>query len=215
MKPLFLLLWILVYCGKGIGQPQFSIITGVRTGLPASPYGAFINRSRADEFYFSMVRYGSQFCVGIQVEVPLREPFFVEAGLRHTQGTAFYRAKYTYASGFPNYIPHDMAERMQAIASVLNMGARLGNIIVHSGFSITQPFHVTNEFALMHGFHEEATPPIVGWQMGIGLCPNRFSIRLEAGSMLSRVCRGRYIGDQSLELKHTAPHFSCMVGYRL
>lgn len=190
---------------------DFKLSASPGSNLKSAP--ALINRSNpSEEFQFNMVKAETQLFAGIAAHVPLQAPFFLEGGVSYTKSKSVYHINYSYPELGPKSQFMNGSETM--ILLPVNIGARLGNFEVTSGFTAIQSLKVDSELAHLNGFKNEAKAVKMGWQMGARYDLKVVMLGAEYQGAFSRVCQGMHVNNESLEIMNVPGRWVFNIQYR-
>lgn len=199
--------------GNSGAQIKFDFKVGASPGSNPKSAATLINRSNpSEEFQFNMVKAEPQLFAGIAAHVPLKAPFFLEGGISYTKSASVYRIDYSYPEPGPKEQFMKGSEAMVMLP--VNIGARIGNFEVTSGFTAIQSLSVESELAHLNGFKNEAKAVKLGWQMGARYDLKVVMLGAEYQGAFSRVCQGMNVNNESLEIMNVPGRWVFNIQYR-
>ena len=199
--------------GNSGAQIKFDFKVGASPGSNPKSAATLINRSNpSEEFQFNMVKAEPQLFAGIAAHVPLKAPFFLEGGISYTKSKSVYHINYSY----PEFGPKEqfMKGSEALVMLPVNIGARIGNFEVTSGFTAIQSLSVESELAHLNGFKNEAKAVKMGWQMGARYDLKVVMLGAEYQGAFNRVCQGMNVNNESLEIMNVPGRWVFNIQYR-
>ena len=182
-------------------QIRFDIVGGISPAATPASAGLIVNRHLPhEEFVFNLGKVDPQYFAGVKGQIELTAPFFVEAGLMYTRKKSTYDITYTMIDTEHPVKDHVMAETDHLIMLPVNIGVNLGLFDVTSGLRVMKSLSRKSDLYSLSGFNTDGTPPELGWQAGIGFNIVRSKISVEYQGNFSRIGRGMFVSDQSLEI---------------
>ena len=203
----------LLTLGNSGAQIKFDFKVGASPGSNPQSAAVLLNRSNPiEEFQFNMVKAEPQLFAGIAAHIPLKAPFFLEGGVSYTKSNSVYRINYLHAELTSSEQLMNESEAMLLLP--VNIGSRIGNFEVTSGFTAIQSLSVESELAHLNGFKNEAKAVKMGWQMGARYDLKVVMLGAEYQGAFSRVCQGMNVNNESLEIMNVPGRWVFNIQYR-
>lgn len=212
---LLLLAGISVASAQSRSNLRFGIKFGISPGYNRSGESLLVNRTNPfEEFQLRLFNTKQQFFVEVNAHLKLNDNFFLETGLGYTRTAATYRLDFRMIQlDMPSKEMY-MSESRNIIQLPVEIGARLGNLEVTSGFRAIQSLSTTNELSHVKGFQSEDSGFSMGWQMGARYPIKGTFIGVQYLGHFERVGTGMSVQSQSLELTNIPGRWVFSLQYR-
>lgn len=164
-----------------------------------------------EEFLFNMEHVKTQYFGGIQVRRDLGTNFFIGAGATYTQRKTIYSMEYTMPRD-DTYM--EMEEIENQLLLPVSIGVKLSIFEITSGLSGIASLSKQSELTNIPGFVDHSPTFQMGWHAGIGINLNKVLLGVGFQSALNRVCMGKTVNSQSLELRNVPGQCQLKIQYK-
>lgn len=195
-------------------QVHLDLKAGISPATSPLNTGIIVNREDPmNEFQFRPVHVNPQFQAGVNLNLQLKTPFFLEGGISYTKKSSDYQVNYRIpGEGKPALAL--MNESEDILMLPVNIGVSLGSFDVTSGLRAMKTLSKKSELTHLNGFSTEENSFRMGWQMGIRYGLHRTMVGVEFQGSLNRVGQGMNVNGHSLEVMNVPGNFVFSIQHR-